>query len=446
MSAEPPLRWRVSEHAFPSARPATRPDAPGPDSYSPGAHGPGAHRLDADRLDLPDGFDVVAAVEDELTPSRRADGWTPGRQRDFLAALAEGQTVEGACRIVGLTHQSAYAFRQRTAGATFAIGWYAALLLQRQRLADTLTSRAFDGQVDTVTRDDGTTVRRHRFDNRLALALLARLDRLAAADAAGADPKAAAPGEAEAARLVAQDWERWLDLVDAGAGPARAGLFLAARARTAAGEDGAVAALAPIVALARADLHARTGVTDAGELATDDLDPAERAGWTAEQWARAEAAGLLALVAPPAPKAPPAQPKTAPAPAHKPQVPQHSPAAAGEEEEELEQFYIIDQHPQIWWEESRMDWRTSFPPPDGFLGDEDGEPADEAYCRSLAEDEEALIEALQAHERAVLIEEGLRGREAWLAELAQAVARIGSADDAAATMAPGLSPELHETG
>src|SRR3546814_17302602 len=31
-----------------------------------------------------------------------------------------------------------------------------------------------------------------------------------------------------------------------------------------------------------------------------DLDPAQRAGWTADQWARAEAAGLVAFAPPPA--------------------------------------------------------------------------------------------------------------------------------------------------
>lgn len=254
-------------------------------------------RRPANPLDLPDGFSFAGALEGEdFEPSRRADGWTPDRQRLFLVTLAEGATVEAAAAKVGLSPQSAYSFRQRAAGAAFALGWHAALLLQRQKLADTLTSRAFDGQTDTLTRADGTSVQRHRHDNRLALALLSRLDRLAAAD-----ERADRHGEAEAARLVAGEWQRYLDLVAADATPAQAGLFLAARAQatpaptppkphagpTAGNDHDPVAALAPVMALARADLYCRARVGTAQEVDVADLDPARRAGWTAEQWTRA---------------------------------------------------------------------------------------------------------------------------------------------------------------
>lgn len=63
----------------------------------------------------------------------RHDGWTPDRQRAFLSAIADGLTVERACRLVGLTVSSAYALRQRAAGAGFALGWRAANLLARDR-------------------------------------------------------------------------------------------------------------------------------------------------------------------------------------------------------------------------------------------------------------------------------------------------------------------------
>lgn len=159
----------------------------------------------------------------------RIDGWTAERRVTFLGALAEGHTVEAACGCVGLSVASAYALRRRAGGEAFALGWRAACLLARDRLADILTSRAIDGQVDTYTRADGTSVTRHRHDNRLATALLSRLDRLAASEpppAAAATPagsKSAAPvpapapvpdfEDAEAARLVAGDFAGFLDLV-----------------------------------------------------------------------------------------------------------------------------------------------------------------------------------------------------------------------------------------
>ncbi|MFS0772144.1 hypothetical protein [Sphingomonas sp. 1P08PE] len=304
--------------------------------------------------------------------SRRADGWTCDRQRTFLAALAEGSTVEAAAALVGLSPQSAYGFRQRAHGAAFALGWRAALLLQRDKLVDTLTSRAFDGQVDTFTRADGTEVTRHRHDNRLALALLSRLDRIAERDDATDHH-----GEAQAQRIVAGEWQRYLDMVAADATPARIGLFLAARAPAAVPADGAapaaapdpVAALAPVLSLARADLYLRTGVGDASEVDIADLDPATRADWTADQWRRAEAAGLLAL---------------APAPAHDPQLPQHSPAAGTPDAAPAEAD-------PVWYDERLAEWRTAFPVPPGEWAQEWGRLGERGYHRSLTEAEEYAV-------------------------------------------------------
>ncbi len=216
----------------------------------------------------------------------RYDGWTPDRQRTFCEALSDGHSVTHACRIAGLSKQSAYAFRNSARGGAFAIAWDAAALLGRTVLADELMDRALHGVEETVTTADGQVTVRRRHDNRLAMAMLTRLDKLADAARAGA--------EHAAARLVAQEFDAYLDLIGQGAGPARAGLFLGARAHAAGADD-----LAPIRALARADHWLRTHTDLAAPLDTLDLDPAERAGWTAEQWTRAEAAGLLVL-APPA--------------------------------------------------------------------------------------------------------------------------------------------------
>ena len=132
-------------------------------------------------------------------PPPRDHGWTPARQRLFLEAIAAGHSVVDACRLVGLSHQSAYAFRQRAASAAFALGWQAAQLIARQHLADTLYVRAIEGQVETITRADGSTWERHRFDNRLAATMLARLDRFADGGADGAT------------RHVAQRFEAFLE-------------------------------------------------------------------------------------------------------------------------------------------------------------------------------------------------------------------------------------------
>jgi len=137
----------------------------------------------------------------------RHDGWTRDRRRLFLESLAEGHPVESACAHVGMSKASAYALRRREPG--FALAWGAASLRARDALADLLTSRAVNGQTETVTREDGTTITRHRYHNRLALALLARLDRLAAQP----EPSELGQPDEAAARGVAHDFDAFVELV-----------------------------------------------------------------------------------------------------------------------------------------------------------------------------------------------------------------------------------------
>lgn len=140
-----------------------------------------------------------------MTETPRHDGWTPQRQRTFLEYLAASGHIRRAARAADMSHEAAYQLRHRSAGAAFALGWDAALLLARAPVADALMERALDGQEDVIVRDDdGRTRTRHRHDNRLALSLLARLDRFAEdGHVAHAD-----------ARAVSGAWEAFLDLID----------------------------------------------------------------------------------------------------------------------------------------------------------------------------------------------------------------------------------------
>lgn len=308
--------------------------------------------------------------------AQRYDGWTPDRQRAFLEAIAEGHTVGSACALVGMAPSSAYALRRRAAGAGFALGWRAANLIAREKVADTLLARAIDGQVETVTRADGETITRHRYDNRLASTMLARLDRFADKDA----------GEAthQAARLVAAEFDGFLDLIDRDEGPARTGVFLAARiAGDAVDPD-----LGAVLSLARADRWLRTGRGAACEVDVADLDPTTHAHWTAEQWARAEAAGLVAF--------------TAPA-----ETAQHSPLSPLQPEEDV----------PVWWDEEDHEWRTRFAPPPFFDGEQDGEYGNFDYSRTLTYDEEDALEASRQSELAARQAAGAPERDAWFAAL-----------------------------
>ena len=158
---------------------------------------------------LSDALSPAAAFEADIdsyagdSPARRG-GWTPFSRRLFLQVLAETGRVSTACDYTGLTRQSAYALRARD--AIFAAGWDAACELARAPLADALYEKALDGVTDIITRNGEIVAERHRFDSRLSIAVLHRLDKRC--------DRAEERGSEHLALL--RCWDQWLTLVGRG--------------------------------------------------------------------------------------------------------------------------------------------------------------------------------------------------------------------------------------
>ena len=112
------------------------------------------------------------------TPTIRHDGWLPELRVKFLEALARTGNVRAAAMWVQRTRQSAYDLRRRD--ADFARGWLAALVLAREEAQDKLQERAIEGVEEEVFYHGEVVATRRRYDSRLLLAHLARLDRIAA--------------------------------------------------------------------------------------------------------------------------------------------------------------------------------------------------------------------------------------------------------------------------
>ncbi|WP_298191352.1 hypothetical protein [Novosphingobium sp.] len=110
--------------------------------------------------------------------------FTPDRRVRFLHHLAVTGNVRRACALVGVSAQAAYVHKRRD--AAFAHGWHAALLLARDAAEEVLAERALHGVEETIFYRGEAVGSRVRFDARLLLAHLARLD--AHADQAAADP------------------------------------------------------------------------------------------------------------------------------------------------------------------------------------------------------------------------------------------------------------------
>ncbi len=102
---------------------------------------------------------------------------TPPKQAAFARALATHGNVRLACRAVQVSSQTAY--RARRASPVFARCWDAALVIARQHAEEVLADRALNGVEEQVFYHGEEVATRRRYDARLLLAHLARLDKRA---------------------------------------------------------------------------------------------------------------------------------------------------------------------------------------------------------------------------------------------------------------------------
>lgn len=204
--------------------------------------------------------------------------FTPERRARFLALLAERGNVRHAAAAAGISAQSAYLARRRD--ALFAAGWEAALVEARHHVEQVLADRALDGVEEPVYYHGELIALRRRFDTRLLLAHLSRLD--------------ARAGRAGAAVGHAERFDEVLALVAGEAVPAGLAASMgAARAGKEAGTRGGAGD--PLLPPERAAHVAR---------ATAGLGPGayararDRAGAEWDAWADAARARADALVEP----------------------------------------------------------------------------------------------------------------------------------------------------
>lgn len=260
-------------------------------------------------------------------PAPASYRWTPRLQRDFLENLAATGSVKIACAMVCMSTAAAYQLKQRPQGKAFALGWAAAVLIARGRLADELLDRAIWG-IDEIIERDGrdahiTHIKRKRQNPSLGLAMLARLDRMA-------DIRARA-GEDMFAQIIAGDWTGFLALFDIDAQNPEAEGHAAALAVWLAARDNRANPLA--------SLWRGTAIADQVAQFSADHAVEEDAGPSAEEASEAMT---------------------------------------------------------IWRDVEADEWRTNFPPPDDYVGIEEGEFGDEGYERTLDAPEEEAWEAQRA--------------------------------------------------
>lgn len=107
----------------------------------------------------------------------RSDGWTPGRQADFLGHLAETLSVAAAARHVGKSRESAYRLRAKNGAASFAAAWDAILAhpsAPRKSTTPLGWHRAFYGTLKPVMRGGRHVATLHSSSNDAVLQLYRR--------------------------------------------------------------------------------------------------------------------------------------------------------------------------------------------------------------------------------------------------------------------------------
>ena len=115
-----------------------------------------------------------------LVATALAAGPAPDLSREtqaaFVQTLAQWGNVRAAAQQVGVSR--AHLYRMRRASAEFRQLWDAALVLARPQVEEVLADRALNGVQETVYYHGEEVATRTRYDGRLLLAHLARLDRI----------------------------------------------------------------------------------------------------------------------------------------------------------------------------------------------------------------------------------------------------------------------------
>ncbi len=95
---------------------------------------------------------------------RRAmhNGWSPGRQWEFLQRLEDSGSVAVAARKVGMSEGSAYRLRRHPAAEDFRRAWDAALVRVWQRVEQVALDRVINGDIETIERDGMIVATRKR--------------------------------------------------------------------------------------------------------------------------------------------------------------------------------------------------------------------------------------------------------------------------------------------
>jgi hypothetical protein len=126
-----------------------------------------AQVLDAHGYDPAD-YDWVPVLK-----QKRADGWSPEKQRTFITVLANTGSVTQAAAAVGMSRQACYDLRRSPGGEHFDRAWDAALAWSSKGLIDIAFDRAINGVEEPIFNKEGQRIGcRYRYSDKLLMFLI----------------------------------------------------------------------------------------------------------------------------------------------------------------------------------------------------------------------------------------------------------------------------------
>lgn len=148
------------------------PNGPAPSAWNHAPH------------DEPDPDDAREVFKSELPPDlqftpvprqrNRSDGFTPERQRTFIAMLAATGCVRTAARAIGCAHNhSLYKLRNAAGAESFAAAWDNAVRRGARRILDVMVDNAINGTPEYLYVKGQMAAERRRFNTRAQMWLVA---------------------------------------------------------------------------------------------------------------------------------------------------------------------------------------------------------------------------------------------------------------------------------
>lgn len=118
----------------------------------------------------------ASADEIPFTPvplqRKRRTGWTPDRQRAFIAALSRCGSVAAAARQVGMSARGAYALLDKDGADSFTAAWDQAVVMGVEAVRESVIDRAMHGGWVPVVRRGRVVRMEFRHFDRLAIGVL----------------------------------------------------------------------------------------------------------------------------------------------------------------------------------------------------------------------------------------------------------------------------------